>query len=80
MQDSLVLSSFPLVSSLLRRRVSREEVECGREEDELREEVEDRREEEVEAKPELREEEDESCLLSVLGGWIPAWLSSSLVE
>ena len=55
-------------------------MECGREEDELREEVEDRREEEVEAKPELREEEDESCLLSMLGGWIPAWLSSSLVE
>ena len=55
-------------------------MEWGREEDELGEEVEDRREEEVEAKPELREEEDESCLLSLLGGWTPAWLSSSLGE
>ena len=79
LQDSLVLSSFPLLSSLLRKRVrrelaeEREEVEARREEEELREEG----MLEEEAKPELREEEEE-CLLSLQWGWMPAWVSSSL--
>ena len=82
LQDSLVLSSLPLLSSLLRKRVrrelaeEREEVEARREEEELREEEEGRWEEE-EAKPELRDEEEE-CLLSLQWGWMPAWDSSSL--
>ena len=79
LQDSLVLSSLPLLSSLLRKRVrrelaeEREEVEARREEEELREEG----MLEEEAKPELREEEEE-CLLSLQWGWMPAWDSSSL--
>ena len=81
LQDSLVLSSLPLLSSLLRKRVRREEAEereeeARREEEELREEEEGRWEEE-EAKPELRDEEEE-CLLSLQWGWMPAWVSSSL--